>query len=139
MDGWEKYKKEKFLLPHTCGLFGNFSAASDKQFRKTLRHIKSHTAYSGKTVTATTTVPAVSQSNWPEMKDKPKPKTKNRSQTTAAINFGPLAPTSPSVGEKKENRKPMKRAGWGVLSLWSILYHLNNYELTNREPTEKKK
>lgn len=32
----------------------------------------------------------------------------------------------------------MKRAGWGVLSLWSILYHLNNYELTNREPTEKK-
>jgi len=56
-------KNENFLLPHTCGLLGNFSAASDKQFRQTLRHIKPHTAYSGKTVTASTTLPAVSKTN----------------------------------------------------------------------------
>lgn len=31
----------------------------------------------------------------------------------------------------------MERAGSGVLSLWSILYHLNNYELTNRKPPGK--
>lgn len=32
--GWlgkKTQKEDNFLLPHTCGLFGNFSAASDKQ------------------------------------------------------------------------------------------------------------